>query len=69
MLQYRFIILGKLFHQLTLFAFVDVVGAVDPLVTGGAGARERAVDRACVADRALVARVRRASVVEMAEQS
>lgn len=58
----------KIIQQLTLFALVDVVGAVHPFIPCGAGARERAVDRAGIADRALVARVRRAGVVEMAEQ-
>lgn len=52
---------------LTLLALVDVLRAVDPLVTGGAGASERSIDRACVADRALVAGIRGASVVEMAQ--
>lgn len=52
---------------LTLLALVDVLRAVDPLVTGGAGASERSIDRACVADRALVAGIRGAGVVEMAQ--
>lgn len=51
----------------SLLALVDVLRAVDPLVTGGAGAGERSVDRARVADRALVAGIRGARVVQMAQ--
>lgn len=53
---------------LTLIALVNVFRAVDALVPDGARARERAVDRAGVADRVRVARVRRARIVQMAQQ-
>lgn len=55
--------------RLTLLALVNVLGAVQSFVSGGAGAGEGAVDGAGVADRALVTRIRRAGVVEMAEES
>jgi len=53
---------------LTLFALVDVLGAVQSFVSSGAGTGEGPVDGAGVADRALVTRIRRAGVVEVAEQ-
>lgn len=52
-----------------MFALVDILGAVQPFVSGGAGAGEGSIDGAGVANRALVTRIRRASVVEMAQQS
>lgn len=56
-------------ERLTLLALVNVFGTIQSFVSGGAGAGERAVDRAGVADRALVTRIRRAGIVEMTEES
>lgn len=50
-------------------ALVDVLRAVDALVAVRARAHVRAVDGARIADGARVARVRGASVVQMAQQS
>lgn len=54
---------------LTLFALINILGAIQSFVSGGAGTGEGSVDRAGVADRALVTRIRRASVIEMTEQA
>ena len=54
---------------LTLLALVDVLRAVDASITAGARARERAVDGARVADRAFVARVGGARVIQVAEEA
>lgn len=53
----------------SLFALVNVLGAVDALVAGRTGAGERAVDRARVANGVRVARIRRTGIVQMAQQS
>lgn len=55
--------------QLTLLALVDILGAVDTAIAARAGARERAVDGARVADRVLVAGIGRAGIVQMAEKT
>lgn len=52
-----------------MFTFVDVFGTVQALVSRCAGARIRAVDGAGVADRISVARVRRAGVIQVAEET
>lgn len=53
---------------LTLFALINILGAIKSFISGSTGTGEGSVDRARIADRALVTRIRRASVVEMAEQ-
>lgn len=52
----------------SLLALVNVLRAVDALVPGRARARERAVDRTGVAQGVRVARIRRARIVQMAQQ-
>lgn len=52
-----------------LLAFVNVLGAVDALVTGRTRTRERPIDRARVAQRVRMARIRCARIVQMAQQS
>lgn len=54
---------------LTLFALINILGTVQSFVSGGAGTGEGSIDRAGVADRALMTRIRRASVIEMTEQT
>jgi hypothetical protein len=51
-----------------LLALVDVLAAIHPLVAAGAWARVRAVDGTSVTDCVGVARVRRAGVVQVAQQ-
>lgn len=52
-----------------MLAFVYVLGTVDALVTGGATACVGAVYRTCVAYRIGVARIARAGVVQVAEET
>jgi len=42
---------------LTLFALINILGAIQSFISGGAGTGEGSVDRAGVADRALVTRI------------
>lgn len=53
----------------TLFALVDVLGAVQTFVSGGAGARVGAVDGACVTYGVRVTRIRSASVVQVTQET
>lgn len=55
-------------EELTLFALVDVLGAVDTLVAAGARAGIRAVGGARVTDGVCVARVGSARVVQVTQQ-
>lgn len=51
-----------------LCAFVNILGAVQSLISGGAGAGEGSVDGASVTDCALMTWIRRAGIIEMTKQ-
>jgi hypothetical protein len=53
----------------TLFTFVDVFGTIDSFVARRTRASVRPVDRTCVAYSVGVARIRRARVVQMTQQT
>jgi len=53
----------------TLFTLVNVFGTIQSFISGSAGTGKGPVDRTGVADCTLVARIRRASIVEMAKQA
>lgn len=53
--------------DLTLLALVYVLRAVDAFVAGSARTRIETVDRTGVADRILVARIRRARVLQVTQ--
>jgi len=53
----------------SLLTLVYVLTAVHPLVTTCTGTSVRAIDGACVADRISMAWVRRAGIIQMAQQS
>lgn len=64
-----YVIRSFFFFYHTLFAFVDVFGTIDSFVAGRTRASVRTVDRACVAYSVGVTRIRRARVVQMAQQT
>lgn len=63
------LLLLKTFFYHTLFAFVDVFGTIDSFVAGSTRTSVRTVDRTCVAYGIGVTRVRRARVIEMAQET
>lgn len=58
-----------LFFDHTLLAFVDVFGTIDSFVAGCTGTSVRTVDRTRVAYSVGMTRVRRARVIQMAQET
>lgn len=57
------------FTRWPLFAFIDILGAVNSLVSGRTWARKWAIDWTCVANCVRMARIWRASVVQVTQEA